>query len=115
MTTLHDFGGVLRRHLDTFFGLLQFHGHSSWLVCVVALMCVILEPLHTRVKSRDHDKIVRAPKRKRPKAVTRHLQNCVVWLRFLECIVKSYVTGPSTKCYFNENLFMWVLTHDKVK
>ena len=37
VTTLHDFGGVLGRPLDTFFGLSQFHGHGSWLVCEVAL------------------------------------------------------------------------------
>jgi hypothetical protein len=32
-----------------------------------------------------------------------------------DCSVKSYVTGPSTKCYFNECLFMRVLTHDKIE
>ena len=37
VTTLHDFGGVLGRPFDTFFGLSQFHGHYSWLVCEVAL------------------------------------------------------------------------------
>ena len=37
VTTLHDFGGVFWRPLDTFFGLSQFHGHGSWLVCEVAL------------------------------------------------------------------------------
>jgi hypothetical protein len=36
VTTLHEFGGVLGRPLDTF-GLSQFHGHGSWLVCEVAL------------------------------------------------------------------------------
>ena len=40
VTTLHDFGGVLGRPLDTFFGLSQFHGHGSWLVCEVALVGV---------------------------------------------------------------------------
>ena len=29
ITTLHEFGGVLGRPLDTFFGLSQFHGHGS--------------------------------------------------------------------------------------
>ena len=41
MTTLHDFGGVLRRWpLETFFWALtiSFHGHDSWLVCEVALI-----------------------------------------------------------------------------
>ena len=37
MTTLHDFGGVLGRPLRHFsFGLSQFCGHGSWLVCSVA-------------------------------------------------------------------------------
>ena len=30
------FEGVLRRPLDTFFGLSQLHGHGTWLVCEVA-------------------------------------------------------------------------------
>jgi hypothetical protein len=37
VTALHDFGGVLGRLVDTFFGISQFHGHDSWLVCEVAL------------------------------------------------------------------------------
>ena len=39
VTTLHDFGGVLGCPLDTLFweGLSQFRGHSSWLMCEVAL------------------------------------------------------------------------------
>ena len=37
MTTLHDFGSALGGLLDTSFGLSQFHGHGSWLVCEVAL------------------------------------------------------------------------------
>ena len=41
MTTLHDFGGVLGDGLGTLsFGLSQFHGHCSWLVCEVALAYV---------------------------------------------------------------------------
>ena len=36
MATLHDFGSVLGRPLDTF-GLSQFRGHGSWLPCEVAL------------------------------------------------------------------------------
>ena len=32
----------------------------------------------------------------------------------LKCTVKSYVTRPSTKCYFNGSLFMRVLMHDKI-
>ena len=38
-TLLHDFGGVLGRPWNTFsFRLSQSHGHSSWLVCEVALI-----------------------------------------------------------------------------
>ena len=52
------------------------------------------------------------PKRKWSKTIPTHLQNHVVWSRTLKCSVKSYLTGPSTRCYFNEFLFMRVLTHD---
>ena len=31
------------------------------------------------------------------------------------CSVKSYVTVPSTKSYFNEFLFVWVLTHCEIE
>ena len=55
------------------------------------------------------------PKRKCPKAIPRHLQNHVSVVQTLKCSVKSYVTGPLTKCYFNEFLSMQVLTHDKVE
>ena len=64
--------------------------------------------LHTRAKSRDHG-IVRARcKRKCPKAtVPTHPQHhVVVWSWILKCSVKLYVTGPSTKCYVNERLYM---------
>ena len=37
VTTLHDFGGVLERHLELPFGLSQSNGHNSWLVCEMAL------------------------------------------------------------------------------
>jgi hypothetical protein len=33
-TTLHDFGSVLGRPLDTSFGLSQFHNRSSWLTTI---------------------------------------------------------------------------------
>ena len=55
------------------------------------------------------------PKWKCPKAVPRHLQNHIVWSRIFKCSVMSYVIGPSIKCYFNEVLFMRVLTHDKIE
>ena len=54
-----------------------------------------------------------SPKRKCSKAVPTHLQNHVVWSRVPKCSVKSYVSGPSTKCYFDEFLFMRVFTLDK--
>ena len=37
--------------------------------------------------------------------------SCVVWSRIPKCSVKSYVTRPSTKCYFNKFLFMRILAH----
>ena len=55
------------------------------------------------------------PKRKCLKAVPRHLQNHVVWSRTLKCSVKSYVTMPSSKCYFCEFLYVRVLTHDEIE
>jgi len=58
---------------------------------------------HTRAKSRDHE--IKRP-HKRAKAIPRHLQNHVVWSWTLKCSVKSYVIGPSVKCYFNDSLFM---------
>jgi hypothetical protein len=53
VTTLHDFGGEVGRPLETFFGLSQFHGHGSWLVCEVALMVGLDygKEVHRRVKS----------------------------------------------------------------
>jgi hypothetical protein len=58
-----------------------------------------------------------SPKEKCPKvAVPRHLQNHIlVWSRTLEYSLKSYVTGPSTKCYFNKFLFMHALIHDRIE
>jgi hypothetical protein len=53
------------------------------------------------------------PERKCPKAAPTHLQNHVVWSRTFECSVKSNMTMPSTKCYFNVFLVMRVLAHDK--
>ena len=73
----------------------------------------VLGPLHTRAKSHNHE-MVRA-QRKGSNAVPRHLQNHVVWSWILKCSVQSCVTGPSTKCYFNEFLFLQVLTHNKIK
>jgi hypothetical protein len=37
------------------------------------------------------------------------------WSRTLKCSVKPYVTISSTKCYFNESLFIRVLTHDRIE
>jgi hypothetical protein len=47
-----------------------------------------------------------SPKRKCPKAVPTHLQNLLMWSWALKCSVKSYVTRPSTKYYFNKFIFM---------
>ena len=77
-----------------------------------------LGPLHTRAnKSRDQHEIVRAHKKVYKERPPSHnnLQNHIVWSRALKCSVKSYVTGPSTKCYFNEYLFTHDLTHDKIR
>jgi hypothetical protein len=41
--------------------------------------------------------------------------NHVMWSRTHTYNVKSYVSRPSTKRYFNEMLFMRVLTHDKIE
>ena len=72
----------------------------------------------TQAKSRDHE-IVRAQNTSKTwkcsKAIPTHLQNHEVWSRILKCNVKSYVTRPSTKCYFNEFLFIQVLTYDKIE
>ena len=38
VTTTHDFGGVLGSLWTYSFGLSQFHGHGSWLVCEVVLI-----------------------------------------------------------------------------
>ena len=46
------------------------------------------------------------PKRKCPKVVPRHFQSHAGWSRTLYCSVRSCVTGPSAKWYFNEFLFM---------
>jgi hypothetical protein len=89
---------------------IQSHSLSTWTAISVKYP---LGPLHTRSKSRDHE-IVRAQK-KCPKAVPRHFQNHVVWSHALKCSVKSYVTGPSTKCYLNEHLLIRVLTHGKIE
>ena len=48
-------------------------------------------------------------------AISRHLQNHIVWSPTLECSVKSYVPGPSAKCYFNESLFVQGFIHDTVE
>jgi hypothetical protein len=38
---LHDLGSAMGRPLYTSFGLSQFHGHGTWLVCEVALECLV--------------------------------------------------------------------------
>ena len=58
----------------------------------------------TQAKSRDHE-IVRAHKKV---SVPNHV--VVYSHRPSSVVVKAYVTGASTKCYFNERLFMRVFT-----
>ena len=42
VTAIHDFRGILGQPLDTFsFGLSQFHGHGSWLMCEVDVKHVV--------------------------------------------------------------------------
>ena len=41
MTTLHDFEGVLDGLWILTFGLSQFHGHGSWLMCEVTLRAAL--------------------------------------------------------------------------
>ena len=61
---------------------------------------------------RDHGIVTTQKKvsKGRPKTPQTH----VLWSRTLKCSVKLYVTGPSTKCYSDEFLFMWVLAHTVV-
>jgi hypothetical protein len=89
VTTLHDFEGGLGQPLDAFFRLPQFHGHGSWIICEVAQRAKSQESwpwncVSPKEAFRSHPKTL-------PKS----------------CSVKSYVHGPSTKCYSNEFLFMW--------
>ena len=72
-----------------------------------------LGPLHTQAKSRDHT-IVRAQKKvSKGHPNTPPKSYSVVTDPRVQCEVK--LTGPSIKCYFNETLFMWVLTYDENK
>jgi hypothetical protein len=72
-----------------------------------------LGSLHIQVKSRDHE-IVTTQMKVSKGHFPKHLQNHVVRSHILKCSVKSYVTRPLTKRYFNEFLFRWVLTHDEI-
>ena len=79
------------------------------------LRCTHLGPFHTRAKSHDHE-IVRAQRKMSKGHFKRPPKSCtIVWSWTLKCSVKSDVTGPPTKCYFNEFPFMRVLTHDKIE
>jgi hypothetical protein len=73
-----------------------------------------LRPLQTHFKSRDHE-IVRAQKKVSKGHPTTPPKSCSVVTDPQKCSVKSYVTEPSTKCSFNEFLFMLVLVHGKNK
>jgi hypothetical protein len=85
--------------------------HCTSLNCLWYKWCWVSHvwgPLPTRARTMR----LWQPKRQCVKVVPRHFQNHVVWSRTLKCTMKSYVTGPSTKCNFDEFLFMWVLTYD---
>jgi hypothetical protein len=86
--------------------LIQVERHP--MVHFIGLAFTTLGSLHTQAKSRDHE-IVRAQK-KVSKCHPKTPPKYVVWSWILKCSVKSYVLGPSTKYYFNEFLFMQVLT-----
>ena len=51
MTTLHNFGSKLGRHVGTSFGFSQFHGHGYWLVCEVALTPTYLKHITSVVST----------------------------------------------------------------
>ena len=91
---------------------------GSWKLPVVwqgpkYVLIQVLGPLHTRAKSHDHE-IVRAQKKLSKGSPKTPPKSCIV-VTDLQVYVKSYMTGPSTKCYFNDFLFMWVLKLDKLK
>ena len=81
----------------------------------VALEFIVVTKGHFTHKPTTATMKLWEPKRKCPKAIPRHLQYHVAWSQTPKCGVKSYVTGPSAKCYFNEFLFMRILTHDEIK
>jgi hypothetical protein len=72
-----------------------------------------LGPLYTRAKSHDHI-IVRALKKVTKGHPKTPPKSCIV-VTDCKYNVKSFVIGPSTKCYFNDFMFMHVLTYDKIK
>ena len=72
-------------------------------------------PLQTQAKSRDHEIVGAQEKVSKGRPNTPPKSCSVRGHKTLKCSVKSYVTGPSTKCYFKEFIFMWVLTHDKLE
>ena len=76
-------------------------------------MLVYLGPLHTRAKSRDHEIVSAQKKVSKGRLQTPPKSSSAV--TYLKCSVKPCVTKPSTKCYFNEFLFMQVLMHDKIE
>ena len=72
-----------------------------------------LGPLHTQAKSHGHE-ILRAQNKVSKGRPNTPPKSCGVVIA-LKCSVKSYVTGPSTKRYFSEFLFMRVLTHCEIE
>ena len=75
---------------------------------------ICLRPLHIQAKSLDHE-VMRAQKKVSKGRPNTPSKSCIGWSWILKCSVKAYVTGPSAKCHFNEIVFMWVLTLDKIE
>ena len=87
MTTLHDFGGVVGQPLDTFFGLSQFHGHNSWLVCEVILRATS----QMRLKACDYPNLLHTRRCKAPHKLHSFLCG-TLWIMFHGLL--KFVLGP---------------------
>ena len=84
-STLHDLGGV-SGHLFSF-GLSQFHGHGSWLVCEVALTL-----LHLHSVRRTPCTVPRNARMPSPKYHKRPPPHQISIIEFLE--IKATFFGP---------------------
>ena len=111
MAPMRRFKGKTPLH-DKYNLYLRFHGCNPTWYCWT---CVAPYLGHFTHEPRALTMKLWEPKRNCPKVVSWHLRIHVVWSRTLKCTVKSYVTRPSTKCYFHEFLFMRVLTYDNIE